>query len=186
MSEHIWDKQPAEPDEWFIRFTTFLHLGTNRSYIDAYRQHVKVSRSRKGTKPNHISPQWHKAIHEWDWEKRAQEYDKHLNKLRIQEEEEQRRQQIMNTSYARTELRVLALMGFAKDLSDALKREKKFNPAMMAQWRGLLDDIAKETGGRVRKNEVTGANGGPLEVQLFLPEQEQDKAEDADGGEEWQ
>lgn len=40
----------------------------------------------------------------------------------------------------------------------------RFNSAIIDQFRGVLDDLAKETGGRVLKQEVTGKDGGPIEV----------------------
>lgn len=36
------------------------------------------------------------------------------------------------------------------------------NHRWVEQARGLFDDIAKETGGRIQKAELTGKNGGPL------------------------
>lgn len=41
-----------------------------------------------------------------------------------------------------------------------------FNSAEVAAYRGVLDDIAKETGGRVQKQEVTGEDGGAIIVTL--------------------
>lgn len=36
---------------------------------------------------------------------------------------------------------------------------EEFNTAEVAQYRGVLDDIAKEIGGRVQRSELTGADG---------------------------
>jgi hypothetical protein len=41
---------------------------------------------------------------------------------------------------------------------------EEFNGAEVQQYRGVLDDIAKEMGGRVQRQEVTGADGGPIVV----------------------
>lgn len=41
---------------------------------------------------------------------------------------------------------------------------ERFNAEEVAQFRGLLDDIAKEVGQRVKKTEVTGKDGGPVQV----------------------
>ncbi len=41
-----------------------------------------------------------------------------------------------------------------------------FNGALISQYRETLADIAAETGGRVKKSEVTGADGGPLVIEL--------------------
>lgn len=43
---------------------------------------------------------------------------------------------------------------------------EKPNQAWVQQVRGLLDDIAQETQGRVRKTQITGKDDGPLEVQV--------------------
>lgn len=40
----------------------------------------------------------------------------------------------------------------------------RFNAALLDQFRGVLDDLAKETGGRVAKHEMSGPGGGPIEV----------------------
>ncbi len=39
---------------------------------------------------------------------------------------------------------------------------ERFNSALVSEYRSTLDDIAKEVGGRVRKQEVTGADGGVI------------------------
>lgn len=59
-------------------------------------------------------------------------------------------------------LRDVKRMGTGKD---AVTVELiRFNSAILDQFRGVLDDLAKETGGRVAKHEMTGANGGPIEI----------------------
>ncbi len=40
----------------------------------------------------------------------------------------------------------------------------EFNGAEVIQFRGVLDDIAKEMGGRVQKAEITGQNGEPIKI----------------------
>jgi len=41
-----------------------------------------------------------------------------------------------------------------------------FNAAEVIQYRGVLDDIAKETGGRAIRNEHTGADGGAIVIDI--------------------
>ena len=43
---------------------------------------------------------------------------------------------------------------------------EEFNSAEVAQYRGVLDDIAKEVGGRIQKNELTGADGGAVVLKV--------------------
>lgn len=40
----------------------------------------------------------------------------------------------------------------------------RFNAAILDQYRGVMDDIARETGGRVNKHEVTGEDGKPIAI----------------------
>lgn len=41
---------------------------------------------------------------------------------------------------------------------------EEFNKPEVDAYRGVLDDIARETGGRVQKQELTGKDGGAIEV----------------------
>jgi len=41
-----------------------------------------------------------------------------------------------------------------------------FNGALIREFRDTLADLAAETGGRVKKQEITGGGGGPLIVEL--------------------
>lgn len=43
---------------------------------------------------------------------------------------------------------------------------EEFNRGEVAEYRGVLDDIAREMGGRVHKQEVTGADAGPLTLRV--------------------
>ena len=53
---------------------------------------------------------------------------------------------------------------------------EEFNSSEVVQYRGVLDDIAKELGHRVQRNEVTGAGGGPIEqrVTVYIPDNGRD------------
>lgn len=39
---------------------------------------------------------------------------------------------------------------------------ERFNGALISEYRATLDDISKEVGGRIRKQELTGAGGGAI------------------------
>ena len=59
---------------------------------------------------------------------------------------------------------------WTKDYRGVTKTQYKeiirLNASLLREFRGVLDDIAKETGGRVKGIEVTGADGGPIELEL--------------------
>lgn len=42
----------------------------------------------------------------------------------------------------------------------------RFNQAILSEFRAVLDDIAKETGGRVQKQEHSGPGGGPIPLSM--------------------
>ncbi len=44
---------------------------------------------------------------------------------------------------------------------------EEFNAAEVVQYRGVLDDIAKEVSGRVQRQEITGADGKELAVKVI-------------------
>jgi hypothetical protein len=44
---------------------------------------------------------------------------------------------------------------------------EEFNAAEIGQYRAILDDIAKETGGRVQKQELTGRDGGEIVFKVI-------------------
>jgi len=53
------------------------------------------------------------------------------------------------------------------DIAEIVDYEE-FNGAEIVQYRGLLDDIAKETGGRVQRSqsEISGADGGAVKIDI--------------------
>lgn len=44
---------------------------------------------------------------------------------------------------------------------------EEFNAAEVTQYRGVLDDIAREVGDRASRTEVSGPGGGAISVELF-------------------
>jgi hypothetical protein len=68
----------------------------------------------------------------------------------------------------------------AKGIGSAENYERidyqEFNTAEVAQLRGLLDDIATEVGERVKRQEVTGKDGKPIELfDMSVWKQERDR-----------
>jgi len=50
---------------------------------------------------------------------------------------------------------------------------EEFNAAEVTQYRGILDDIAKEVGGRTLKTELTGKDGEKLQtavINFYIPD----------------
>lgn len=112
-----------------------------------------------------------------DYYRKSREVD--INELRQAAEYE-----ALNTGLAKTNIRVERLKRLAKMLEDDLFNNDKlwllqikgvgsgsiaeiveyrdFNRSEVDALRGVYDDIAKETGGRVQRQELTGKGGEPL------------------------
>ena len=43
---------------------------------------------------------------------------------------------------------------------------ERFNAPLMSEFRATMDDIAKEVGGRIKKSEVSGADGKPITLKV--------------------
>jgi transposase len=78
----------------------------------------------------------------------------------LQAAEEAEIKRILTTGYAAVHERVKALDYQAREMEQPYTSETgktyhlRNSPEHMREWRGLLDDIAKETGGRVKKQEI--------------------------------
>lgn len=78
----------------------------------------------------------------------------------LREAEEREITRIMTTGYAAVHERVKALDALAREMEQPYKGVKgqeyglRNSPDHVREWRGILDDIAKETGGRVKKQEI--------------------------------
>lgn len=180
MSEDrpIYEQQEAEPTRWYSRFLLFRDMGSNRTLLGT----VNKEEAQKGTnKQSKIIPgAWHTACEQWNWRERATVYDREQERLKAERQaqldaiEQAEIERILKTGYARMEARVQALDTWAKHIETTMldPNTKEINPKWMApdklrEWRGMLDDIAKELGHRVKvtKNEVTGKDGGAIETE---------------------
>lgn len=142
-----WEKREGE-GRWYIRFLVYLRMGPSRSLLGA------VNVARKGPKKPSISAPgaWKDAAKRWEWKERAQAYD-----------EEQERLALAECRFARVSERAKVLdrwIGTQDAIMLASVEEVGYARAdAMEQLRGLLDDMAKETGGRVKltKQEHSGS-----------------------------
>lgn len=140
---------------WYARFLLFRDMGPARTKLGAVNLEKKREAEKGGEKrtfkPATSTPgAWEEASKAWDWKARAWAWD-----------EEQERLSQAACKYARVSERLKLLEKWV-DLHSGLMathvRDKGYARAdSLEQLRGLLDDIAKETGGRVKltKKDVT-------------------------------
>lgn len=55
---------------------------------------------------------------------------------------------------------------------------ERFNSALISEYRAVLDDIAKEVGGRAKKTEVTGKDGGKMQHEVTRTVNAEDLSDD--------
>jgi len=119
----------------------------------------------------------------YGWQDRAEDYDAELERRK-----DERAEQIMQSGLALTHNRVEEL----KELADFLQGQmyeqgeggvyhnvwlpdvkqvggervdiERFNAAIISEYRATLDDLAKETGGRVNKTEISGKGGEAIKL----------------------
>lgn len=162
----------------------WLRMGPGRSLPELHRRYTENHRDSPPTESLGTLKQWSSR---YDWAKRAEEWDAGAEErkntayteamqtgLALAHErvnglkrlagflEEQMYEQGAGGVYHNIWLPDVKIVGHGED-AEAVDIER-FNAAIIAQYRGALDDLAKETGGRVQKSstELTGKDGEAL------------------------
>lgn len=167
-------------------------MGAGRKLSDLIHSY-----SRQVTRKRNFAPPTldYETIRQWSskfsWAERASEYDA-VWEARKNEE----RQAVFNQALALDFGRVKELIELAEFLKEQLYEQdedgnfhnvwnpdvkgvgqgseamivdiEKFNPAIIEQYRATLADIAKEVGGRIAKQELSGANGGAIKTEATI------------------
>lgn len=94
--------------------------------------------------------------------------------IQIQELIKEYENEALNVGLAKKNIRVFELQKLAKFIQKELYKEgtewSKDTKAMIDALRGVVDDIAKEMGGRVHKTEHTGEGGDAIPIKVLLLE----------------
>jgi len=155
-----WDLQPGESPLWFDRFTQFRLLGPHRSLAKVYR----LSRLRehgKVVERDNAPSLWNARAKEWKWRERASAWDAYTLEL-----VEEQAHNVYNSGLSLVHERVTKLQQLAQKMENYLldSRTTRLSPHLIEQYRGTLDDIAKELGQRVKETRLTGPGGGPVAI----------------------
>lgn len=178
-------RQKSESYKAIQACNDYLRLGPGRTLPALVQIYTKGSEKQPPTRSYGTLKKWAATYH---WRDRGAEYDVG----RERQKNEYARQMMMSglaVPFERVEkLKVLA--GFlegqlyeqdeegvyhnvwlpdVKQIGAGPNAERvdieRFNAAIISEFRAALGDLAKETGGRVRKAEITGAEGGPIEMK---------------------
>jgi hypothetical protein len=170
----------------------YLALGPDRSLAKLHAQYAARQKRGESTAPTTTLRQLEKWSAAFDWQGRLRAL---ADQAAAAAADRQRAYiaSIMESGFGLPHERVVALKTLASALLDELTgdehrrwvsepkqlghgedatiiRVERFNRAEVESLRGLLDDIAKETGGRIAKQqtEITGAGGGPLTIREVI------------------
>ena len=156
-----WEQMNGEPHRWFNLFNEYRLLGVSRSLRKLYRK----KRAEKGMEdiPDHYGAptNWTHYAREWKWKERAEAWD-----ISLQEDQEDEVEAVLGRGIALAHNRIIKLIAIADKLEEYILDPKttRVSPYVLEQYRGLLDDIAKEKGERVKETRLTGAKGGPVKI----------------------
>lgn len=172
------DRGPTETDKAVIACNDFLRMGSGRTLPALYKLYME--RTSQGISTPTTG---HRTIYEWSarhgWMARARSYDAHAENVTgmcIKE--------IEMTGLALAAERVIALKQLAERLEIEIYDDERlwlkdvrqigqgryaekvelirFNDSLVTSYRNVLDDLAKETGGRVRM--VGSPTDNPLTI----------------------
>lgn len=177
--------QNGESKNAIIACNDWLRMGAGRSLVALVQKYTEAHRDAPPTKSIDTIKKWSQ---EYAWQERADAYD-----AAIEDAKDARRREIMESGLALDYERVVELKRMAAFLSEQIYEQgesgeyynvwnpdvkqigsgefaervdiERFNGEIFSQLRGTLDDLAKETGGRKQKTELTGANGGNIKVE---------------------
>lgn len=182
----VGEKQKSESYKAIQACNDFLRMGPGRTITALFREYQKTPENASPTSSLPTLNHWAQA---YGWQARAEAYD-----VQLETRKNARAAEIMGTGLALSHERVDKLKELAAFLEGQLYEQgpdgayhnvwvpdvkqigsgqfaeqvdiERFNAALIDQYRGTLDDLAKETGGRAQKQEITGANGGPVILQV--------------------
>lgn len=174
MEAQPWHRQPGEPLRWFRKFEQFRLMIPVRSVNAVFRE--EDSQKQPATARNDAPGHWREAARKWQWEDRAAAWDKHQAE-ELEREIAAEEKKILREEYALRHKRIEELNRIVKKLIGYLEDENnvwlpdvkaigtgpnarqvdliRFNDAIFSEIRAHFDDIAKEKGERIKKQELS-------------------------------
>lgn len=181
-----WEQMPEESDLWYGRFRAYLLMGFKRSIQAVFQLETEEKR---GNPSGEAQGHWYEYAKKYDWEERAKVYDAHW----IEEQDEiikQEREKVIRLGFALDYKRIEALNKLADKMMQWADEDDKvwlvktqdvtgdgfskhteetvFNAPMIGMIEKYFAGIAAEKGERVKKQELTGKDGGSMEFEIEL------------------
>lgn len=154
----------------------YIRMGAGRSLEKLLNRYLNDIESGLESPPSKRLSTLREWSAEFGWVARASSYDAIQDTAKTSEIQRLRTEGLaadherideLSEIYSKLKIEFLLNGLWYKDVKLSAKGDKVdvevFNAPLLTQMRGVLDDIAKEVGGRKQKIEHTGANGGPIE-----------------------
>lgn len=185
-------RQSGESDKAVIACNDYLRFGPGRSLSALVQKYTEAHKRTSPTESLNTLLKWSSA---WGWVERAATFDMEWEHIKDDE-----RRKVMQYGLALDFERVTKLKRLADFLENQIYESgedglfhnvwlpdvkqigageytervdiERFNAPLIGEYRSVLDDIAKEVGGRIKKSELTGRDGGAIEIsapQVYLP-----------------
>lgn len=154
--EQPWERMEGEPNNWYARFMLYLQAGPSRTLLGT----INAEQVQKGAKKfTSISQSWSDAAKRWKWKERAEAYDEHRRRevftsgnasdlVRIEK---------LDSLSVRLEAQITRMLDNLEspEMQEAAKKKPWFNHFLYEKYLQSLEALAAETGGRVKKAELT-------------------------------
>lgn len=176
---NLWDRQPNEPERWFLRFDAYRRAGVDRAIETVWRQErqAKGENGKQGRPSRH----WYEASQTWRWKERASAWD---NYLRAEDDREwaERRAQIRKDDWdmavaLREKARQMLMFPVTKVTKD---EDDKLTIIEPANWSfsdaAKIADLASKLA-RLTAGMEDAAKQEPTNVITWSPEQWKAEAE---------
>lgn len=183
----VGERQRGETSRAVQACNDWLRLGPGRSLPALLERYGKLRQNAAPTRSKNTLEAWSMRF---GWAERAEIYD-----AQLEARKNRAAQRIMQTGLALTHRRVAALKRLARLLEQQLYKTEpdgtmpnlwcpdakgigsgdcwervdlvRFNAALVDQLRGVLDDIAKEVGGRKQNLDVTTAGHSLFDLEAW-------------------
>jgi hypothetical protein len=191
-----WEQniEAGEPDLWYGRFVKYLRLGSKRSVNALYAKEAKAAKNSEKQRNLDAGGDWYDIEKAWNWKERARAYDEWQRKEedRIIAEEKDK---VLRSGFALMHKRIKELDRQARKLIQMTNDEQKiwvpevrtvimgedksqtiekltFNAPLFTTIDKIFDSIAKETGERVKKKDITITEMPASVYQGFNPDED--------------
>jgi hypothetical protein len=190
------ERKPGESNRAVQACNDYLRMGPGRSLVDLIKKYTESDQTSPPTTSIGTLKAWSSKL---DWESRSIAYDRQL-----EDQKTDRANEVMRSGLALPHKRVEKLKRLAKLLEDEIYEEdtpghkpkvwvrdvkaigsgefahevwiERFNGTLISEYRSTLEDLAKETGGRIHRTDLT-TNGKDLPaatVTVYLPDNHRD------------